>query len=69
MTIQMMITMRLQVIHLPANVINMINRLNKKMDGLIKQEGGIDISVKEVYTCFTSEKIRPFGSAMAGRAS
>ena len=34
-----------------------------------KQEGGSDISVKEVYTCFTSEKIQPFGSAMAGRAS
>ena len=30
------------------------------------KQGGSDISVKEVYTCFTSEQMRPFGSAMAG---
>ena len=35
----------------------------------VTNEGGSEISVKEVYTCFTSEQIQPFGSAMAGNAS
>ena len=35
--------------------------------GSVQAKGGSDISGKEVYTGFTSEQIRPFGSVMAGR--